>query len=72
MKKNLDPVDRLIRLVVFGFLLTLSYSGMDLPMWVQSIALVLALVLLFSIITGFSPAYRLFGYSTFKVDDQDS
>ncbi len=62
--KNESDVDRIIRAVVGLLLATASF--MYLSGWLQIVAYVLAVILLFTAITGFCLIYKLFGIGTLK------
>ena len=63
-KKNIGITDRIIRFVVFDFALGIVLTGFDIPDQLQLILVILGLYILFTVITGFSMIYKLFGYNT--------
>ena len=56
--------DRIIRFVLVDLLLGISLMGMDIPIVMANLAFVLCVILVFTIITGYSPLYHLLGIST--------
>jgi DUF2892 family protein len=66
MKKNLGITDRIIRFVIVDLLLGVSYLGADIPPVYANIAFVISLILILSIITGYSLIYQFFGFSTIE------
>lgn len=64
MKKNLGIADRIVRFVLVDFLIGSAYMGFEIPGAWSTAAFIFAIVLVFSIIVGYSPVYHLFGWST--------
>lgn len=64
MKKNLGITDRIIRFVAIDLLLGFSFMGFDIPMVYATVAFVWSIILILTIITGYSPVYHLLGIST--------
>lgn len=68
MKKNMNSIDKLIRLFLAIILIVLFYKEV-LTGTLGLIALVLALVLTITSLISFCPLYTLFGISTCKKPD---
>ena len=66
MKKNIGITDRIIRFVLVDLLLGVSYLGADIPPVYANIAFVVSLLLILSIVFGYSLIYQLFGFSTIE------
>lgn len=66
MKKNIGITDRIIRFVAIDLLLGFSFMGFDIPMYYATIAFVLSMALVLTIITAYSPLYHLFEISTLE------
>ena len=64
IKKNLGVTDRIIRFVLVDLLLGSSYLGIDLPQNLLLAAFILSLLLIVTIISGYSPIYHLMGCNT--------
>ena len=64
MKKNLGITDRIVRFVIFDVLLGATYLGIELPVGWAYASFIVSVLLLISIITGYSPIYHLIGWNT--------
>jgi hypothetical protein len=63
-RKNLSAIDRIVRFVIVDLLLGMSYLGEEIPMILAKIAFILSLILIVTIIVGYSPVYHILGIST--------
>lgn len=64
MKKNIGIVDRIIRFVFFDLCLGANLSALDISVTWQVIFAMMAMNLLFTVITGYSVIYAITGFST--------
>ena len=64
MKKNVGVTDRIIRFVFMDLLLGMCFWGMNVPAWFANFSFILSLYLIFTMISGYSPIYKLIGLST--------
>ena len=63
MEKNVGTTDKVIRLIVAIILLA---GGISLKGLAGTIAIMLGIVLLFTVVTGFCGLYKIFGITTCK------
>ena len=64
IKKNLGVTDRIIRFVLVDLLLGSSYLGIELPQPLLLAAFIISLLLIITIIIGYSPIYHVLGWNT--------
>ena len=64
MKKNIGITDRIIRFVAMDLLLGISFLGIEIPPIYGTWAFIISVLLIWSIVTGYSLVYRMFGLST--------
>ena len=64
--KNLGVTDRIIRFVIVDLLLGTSYLGMDLPQGLLLSAFIASLLLILTILIGYSPIYHAMGWNTLE------
>lgn len=64
MKKNIGIVDRIIRFVLFDLFIGANLSALEIASHWRMIFFAVAIILLFTIVTGFSVIYKLIGFST--------
>ena len=71
LKKNIGIEDRIVRFVVMDFLLGASFLGIELdPFWTNA-SFILSIILVITIIIGYSPIYHLLGISTKYVKPEE-
>ena len=64
MLKNISIEDRIIRFVIFDFLVGMSYWAVETYPILAGIAFLTSLIVLLTVIFGYSPVYHIFGFST--------
>ena len=64
MTKNIGIEDRIVRFVLLDLLLGVPYYGLEISPLVANASFIAVIALAITIITGFSPLYKLLGLST--------
>ena len=64
MKKNVGISDRIIRFVIVDLLLSLSLVGLEIPETYATIIFIVSIILVLTVLIGYSPIYHLLGIST--------
>lgn len=68
MKKNVGNTDKFVRVIIALVATYFAYTNTFDPSWITYILYTVAIVLLFTVLTGSCPCYSMLGTSTCKVD----
>ena len=71
MKKNVGITDRIIRFVFMDLLLGMCLWGMNVPDWFSNLSFIVSIYLVFTILFGYSPIYRLFDFNTLESKSEE-
>lgn len=72
MKKNIGVTDRIIRFVLFDIIIGLSYLDFNIPPALSMVMFVVVMILLLTVIFGYSLLYQLLGISTREKPKSDA
>ncbi len=68
MKKNVGNADKLLRVIIALVATYFAYTKAFDPSWITYVLYAVAIILLFTVLTGSCPCYSMLGKSTCKVD----
>jgi len=63
-EKNIGITDLIIRFVIFDLLVSVSFLGTEIPVWIAAICFFGSFYLLFTMLFRFDISYAIFGIST--------